>query len=89
MVKYGLCVLLMAWASFSFSDERKCIVRQPDGSLEIRHIDIVEAHKAKDSLQRFLDREESGRHQQVERCIETWREFSSADAREVDRNSPR
>lgn len=89
MVRCGLCVLLMAWASVSFADERKCIVRQPDGSQEVRHIDIVKVHKAKDRLQRFLDREESGRQQEVERCIEVWRNFASPEAREVDRNSPR
>lgn len=89
MVKSLLFVLLILAGSNVFAGERKCIVRQPDGSLEIRHIDIVEAHKAKDSLQRLLDREKGGRHQEVERCIEAWRDFASPDVREVDRNSPR
>lgn len=88
MVKRTLILLLLVSSSV-VAEERKCAVRQADGTLEIRYIDVAEARRTKDVLQRFLDREEGDRRQEVERCIETWREFSASDAREADAATPR
>ncbi|WP_129591304.1 hypothetical protein [Salinicola tamaricis] len=67
----------------------KCAVRQADGSLRIRWIEIDEVRKAQRALQRFLDQEAPGEGLQVERCIGAREIFSSAQARAVERSTPR
>ncbi|KAA0016709.1 hypothetical protein F0A16_16690 [Salinicola corii] len=74
--------------SAAVADEQKCMVRQPGGELEIRHIDIADDRQATSTLQSYLDTYEAP-GQIVETCIDRWRRFSSAKAREVEARLPR
>ncbi|WFF40891.1 hypothetical protein EVC62_04910 [Salinicola endophyticus] len=67
----------------------KCAVRQADGTLRIRWIEVDEVREAQRALQRFLDREAPGEGRQVEHCIGVREAFSSAQARAAERTTPR
>jgi len=89
MVKRLLILLMIVGSSAVNADEQKCVVRQPDGTLEIRHVDIASALNVPATLQSYLDAHEAGRKQSVEECIEARRRFSSARAREAEAGTPR
>ncbi|OLO04117.1 MULTISPECIES: hypothetical protein [Salinicola] len=72
----------------ALADEQKCLVRQPGGGLEIRHIEIADDRQATFTLQHYLDAHERP-GQIVESCIDLGRHFDSAKARERDAKSPR
>lgn len=90
MVKrFGFVTMALAVISATASaDEQKCVVRQPDGELQIRHVEIADDRQAESTLQSYLDAQEAS-GQRVEICVDLWRRFSSAEAREVEARSPR
>lgn len=88
----GLVLCLLGLLSPALAGERevaKCAVRQADGTLRIRWIEIDEVREAQRALQRFLDQEAPGEGRQVERCIGAREIFSSAQARAAERSTPR
>ncbi|WP_251979144.1 hypothetical protein [Salinicola avicenniae] len=105
MVRRGaICLLLVFVAAGAWADERKCRVRQADGSLEIRYIALTEAarattpraatndaspQQAERVLARVLAREAPQRWQRVEQCIPVSRPFATSEARAVEAATPR
>lgn len=83
-----LLMAMTVMSSVALADEQKCVVRQPGGGLEIRHVEIADDRQAASTLQSYLDTHDAP-GQVVEICIDLWQRFSSSQAREAEAITPR